>query len=1052
MNYWEILGIKETIDKQAIKEAYMAKLTLFHPEEDPEGFQRLRAAYETAIKQADKEPEVDNSPVGLWLQKVENVYEDFTKRVNPDAWRELLEDEVCFQIDSVEEAGNKLLTFLMDYYRIPHEIWCILEMHFVWKDKKEELYKEFPSRFVDFIFAQIEYEDSIDYKKFKLETGKEYDSWFSIYYDLQEAIDEGRLEEAKDFLADIKALDIEHPNSTILEVRYLLEVGDILQARVLAKKLSTEWETDARVWYILGQVEFDGKEIKEAKRYYEKAKELNPNHIGSYLGLGRCYMEEEAFEEAKKCYEIAVEAYPYNGYIRESLHNVNRALVAFYEREHEKQIEDIEVAFKLAWAYFETYQYEACSKIVNAIDSPKEEHAQYYDLLGRCAAALEEYEKALAYFDKWLELEGEEKKYKNYIHTQRGRQFQALNKYEEALNAYEEALASMPESIDTLDRKASTLNLLKRFQEAIEICDKGLALDSRSAHLYMNKAEALYQLGEYREAIDHCEKTIEIYAYFVEPYVIQVKIYYEVKRYEEVLEVAKQAKDQEVENGEILFYKAKALRMLSKVEEAKAIYKSLIEQNSKQEEAYYEIAYINNDEGDYKEAIEAVNKSIELKDDTYKYYIRALAYKNLGLYKEALKDYNYIIKENVDVDYAYNSKGLIYEVLEKTDKAIKSYKKSLSINPNHPTANNNLAELYDKQENYKEALFYYTKQIEVEEDAYYYINRAWCYMSLNQLEDAKKDFEIAMMLEPDNGYPYNGIANIYKRQKNYQEAIEYFKKMIEKEENCKHACRDIGECYEKIEDYENAEKYYTLGIEKFPREEFLYLIRGLLYQNQKEYDKALEDYKKITRINSQYASAYNNMGVVYEKLEDYKNAIKFYTKATRINKKHNKAYKNIANIYAYELEDYTKAVIFYSKHLEIETTNASIYKKRGDAYKKLKENKRAKADYTKAIEYYLEMLQKEGEDPCFYNNIGSCYEQLGQFIKAKQYYNKAIALKPDDEYCKKNKCHESYFRLGKVYEKQKNNKEALKNYKIAYEIDPENEEYKEAVEKLEKKK
>ncbi len=50
MAIWEILGIEPTDNPAQIKKAYAKKLKVHNPEVDPEGFQRLREAYDLALK------------------------------------------------------------------------------------------------------------------------------------------------------------------------------------------------------------------------------------------------------------------------------------------------------------------------------------------------------------------------------------------------------------------------------------------------------------------------------------------------------------------------------------------------------------------------------------------------------------------------------------------------------------------------------------------------------------------------------------------------------------------------------------------------------------------------------------------------------------------------------------------------------------------------------------------------------------------------------------------------------------------------------------------
>ena len=87
---FQILGIEQTKDERALKNAYRDKLTVTNPEDDPEGFKRLRMAYEEACRYAgtpdaeeneEAEPTLeDDTPAGQWVRGVRKVYENITDR------------------------------------------------------------------------------------------------------------------------------------------------------------------------------------------------------------------------------------------------------------------------------------------------------------------------------------------------------------------------------------------------------------------------------------------------------------------------------------------------------------------------------------------------------------------------------------------------------------------------------------------------------------------------------------------------------------------------------------------------------------------------------------------------------------------------------------------------------------------------------------------------------------------------------------------------------------------------------------------------------------
>lgn len=49
MNCWEVLGIEPTQDKKEIKKAYARLLKQYHPEENPEEFKQIQAAYQQCL-------------------------------------------------------------------------------------------------------------------------------------------------------------------------------------------------------------------------------------------------------------------------------------------------------------------------------------------------------------------------------------------------------------------------------------------------------------------------------------------------------------------------------------------------------------------------------------------------------------------------------------------------------------------------------------------------------------------------------------------------------------------------------------------------------------------------------------------------------------------------------------------------------------------------------------------------------------------------------------------------------------------------------------------
>ena len=63
---WITVGIVPTQDRRTLRTAYAAQLKLHSPETDPEGFQRLREAYERLLQALDADSGCGHTCSGRW--------------------------------------------------------------------------------------------------------------------------------------------------------------------------------------------------------------------------------------------------------------------------------------------------------------------------------------------------------------------------------------------------------------------------------------------------------------------------------------------------------------------------------------------------------------------------------------------------------------------------------------------------------------------------------------------------------------------------------------------------------------------------------------------------------------------------------------------------------------------------------------------------------------------------------------------------------------------------------------------------------------------------
>lgn len=161
MNIWNILGISPTDNVDIIKKAYRNKLKSTRPDDDEKAFMQLRDAYEQALEYSETqhknedeenyeeyeeyEDYEDVSPEYKifmeWMQKVNALYEDYTRRNQVSEWKELLFSDIPYQLEYYKLCRRYIIELVFLEYEsvyLPQEVRLLLNDFFTLSKKPLE--------------------------------------------------------------------------------------------------------------------------------------------------------------------------------------------------------------------------------------------------------------------------------------------------------------------------------------------------------------------------------------------------------------------------------------------------------------------------------------------------------------------------------------------------------------------------------------------------------------------------------------------------------------------------------------------------------------------------------------------------------------------------------------------------------------------------------------------------------------------------------------------------------------------------------------------------
>nr|XP_030691160.1 RNA polymerase II-associated protein 3 [Globicephala melas] len=223
---------------------------------------------------------------------------------------------------------------------------------------------------------------------------------------------------------------------------------------------------------------------------------------------------------------------------------------------------------------------------------------------------------------------------------------------------------------------------------------------------------------------------------------------------------------------------------------------------------------------------------------------------------------------------ALKEKGNKHFKQGKYDEAIECYTKGMSADPYNPVLPTNRASAYFRLKKFAVAESDCNLAIALNRSyTKAYARRGAARVALQKLEDAKKDYEKVLELEPNNFEATNELRKINQaltsKENSYPEeadtmikSAEREKKQIEEQQNKQQAIseKDRGNAFFKEGKYERAIECYTRGIAADGANALLPANRAMAYLKIQKYEEAEKDCTQAILLDGSYSKAFARRG------------------------------------------------------------------------------------------------------------------------------------------------------------------------------------------------
>lgn len=538
MNAWDLLAIAPTVDVQKIKLAYAALLKRYHPDEDPEGFQALRTAYETCLEEARRlkqscrenvvpqaaplPPTDEKAPgaeypdggkpledgdqlVQAVMEEIAGLYGNFHKRMDIGSWQRILDRDVLQRIDVKSLLNVRLFAFVAECPNLPGEVCALLDRRFNWSDQPIELSNIFQEKALDLVYRRLHFATfKHDYLGLENARDIDFDNFIALREEAAHRLARNEINEAGSIMEQAKAIYAEDPVLLFLMGQLAERRSDDQGAIDRYTRMITLAPERLEGHLYRAHVRLRQNRIKQAFDDFQSVLERDGDNLTATKGLARCHEHMGHFGEALLLYEISLQMQPSDFEIIIAIELLNDRLITQYESSGTKDIKRVKA---LARCYLNAHQP---GKAITLLEQCSHKDSDTYLLTGMAMIQQNApFQEVDALYQRGLQAAGEADENGYDILMARGALLADNDSHADAAAAYKAAWEINPHEAAIAQQIAWALFYTDdgRDDEALAWIERAVAMAPERYAFQQTKGHILYWDDQWEAAI----KALDIY-------------------------------------------------------------------------------------------------------------------------------------------------------------------------------------------------------------------------------------------------------------------------------------------------------------------------------------------------------------------------------------------------------------------------------------------------------------------------------------------------------------------------------------------------------------